>query len=140
MAVVAPTHSMLADLIQHLHLIIHQHLVTVLHLEHKRRQVSEHLVRRRLDHRHPLLEQPEQVVQTQAGPWDRINRSLHYKENKMKTLLTIIAVVFATGTMAAPETKRVCHTDPKTKKEVCKNIKVHKKVEGTKVPEKQKKK
>jgi hypothetical protein len=54
----------------------------------------------------------------------------------MKTLLTIIAVVFATGTMAASETKRVCHTDPKTKKEVCKNIKVHKKVEGTKVPEK----
>jgi hypothetical protein len=42
--------------------------------------------------------------------------------------------------MAAGETKRVCHTDPKTKKEVCKNIKVHKKVEGTKVPEKQKKK
>ena len=58
----------------------------------------------------------------------------------MKTLLTIIAVVFATGTMAAGETKRVCHPDPKTKKEVCKNIKVHKKVEGTKVPEKQKKK
>jgi hypothetical protein len=54
----------------------------------------------------------------------------------MKTLLTIIAVVFATSTIAASETKRVCHTDPKTKKEVCKNIKVHKKVEGTKVPEK----
>ena len=58
----------------------------------------------------------------------------------MKTLLTVIAVVFATSTMAAGETKRVCHADPKTKKEVCKNIKVHKKVEGTKVPEKQKKK
>jgi hypothetical protein len=58
----------------------------------------------------------------------------------MKTLLTIIAVVFATSTMAAGETKRVCRTDPKTNKEVCKNIKVHKKVEGTKVPEKQKKK
>jgi hypothetical protein len=58
----------------------------------------------------------------------------------MKTLLTIIAVAFATGTMAAGETKRVCQPDPKTKKEVCKNIKVHKKVEGTKVPEKQKKK
>jgi hypothetical protein len=54
----------------------------------------------------------------------------------MKTLLTMIAVVFATGTLAAGETKHVCHTDPKTKKEVCKNIKVHKKVEGTKVPEK----
>lgn len=58
----------------------------------------------------------------------------------MKTLLTIIAVVFATGTMAAGETKRVCRTDAKTKKEVCKNIKVHKKVEGTRVPEKQKNK
>lgn len=33
-------------------------------------------------------------------------------------------------------TKRVCHTDAKTKKEVCKNIKTHKKLEGTKVPEK----
>jgi hypothetical protein len=54
----------------------------------------------------------------------------------MKSLLVIIAVVFATSTMAAGETKRVCKTDPKTKKEVCKNIKVHKKVEGTKVPEK----
>jgi hypothetical protein len=58
----------------------------------------------------------------------------------MKTLLIIIAMVFATNTMAAGEIKRVCNTDPKTKKEVCKNIKVHKKVEGTKVPEKQKKK
>jgi hypothetical protein len=58
----------------------------------------------------------------------------------MKSLLVIIAVVFATSSMAASETKRVCHPDPKTKKEVCKNVKVHKKVEGTKVPEKQKKK
>ena len=58
----------------------------------------------------------------------------------MKTLLTIIAVAFATSTVAAGETKRVCRTDAKTNKEVCKNIKVHKKVEGTKVPEKQKNK
>jgi hypothetical protein len=58
----------------------------------------------------------------------------------MKTLLTIVALVFVTNTMAAGVIKRVCHTDPKTKKEVCKNIKVHKKVEGTKVPVKQKKK
>jgi hypothetical protein len=56
----------------------------------------------------------------------------------MKTLLTIVAIVFATSSMAAGETKRVCREDPKTKKEVCKNIKVHKKVEGTKVPEKKK--
>jgi hypothetical protein len=58
----------------------------------------------------------------------------------MKTLLIIVAVLFATNTMAAGETKRVCRTDAKTNKEVCKNIKVHKKVEGTKVPEKQKNK
>ena len=42
--------------------------------------------------------------------------------------------------VAAAETKRVCveQTDPKTKqtKEVCKTITVHKKLEGTKVPDK----
>lgn len=42
--------------------------------------------------------------------------------------------------VAASETKRVCveQTDPKTKqtKEVCKTITVHKKLEGTKVPDK----
>jgi hypothetical protein len=32
--------------------------------------------------------------------------------------------------------KKVCHTDEKTKKEVCKNVKTHKKVDGEKVPEK----
>ena len=37
-------------------------------------------------------------------------------------------------------TKKVCHVDEKTKKEVCKTIKVHKKLEGTAVPEKDKKK
>lgn len=58
----------------------------------------------------------------------------------MKSLFVIIAVVFATNAMAAGEIKRVCRTDAKTKKEVCKNIKVHKKVEGTRVPDKQKKK
>jgi hypothetical protein len=40
----------------------------------------------------------------------------------------------------AAEEKKVCvtETDPKTKKEkqVCKTIKVHKKLEGTKIPEK----
>jgi hypothetical protein len=30
----------------------------------------------------------------------------------------------------------VCTVDEKTKKEVCKNVKVHKKVEGEKVPTK----
>jgi len=31
--------------------------------------------------------------------------------------------------------QKVCHTDDKTKREVCKVIKTHKKVEGTVVPE-----
>lgn len=39
-----------------------------------------------------------------------------------------------------PKTKRVCvkKTDPKTKeeKESCRTVKIHKKLEGTKVPEK----
>jgi hypothetical protein len=36
----------------------------------------------------------------------------------------------------AVETKKVCVKDEKTGKETCKTIKVHKKLEGTKVPEK----
>jgi hypothetical protein len=40
----------------------------------------------------------------------------------------------------APETKKVCveQKDPKTgkSKEVCKYVKIHKKLDGTKVPEK----
>lgn len=47
-----------------------------------------------------------------------------------------VAVALVAQPAQAVETKRVCHPDPKTKKEVCKNIRVHKKVEGTKVPEK----
>ena len=53
---------------------------------------------------------------------------------------TVIAVSLITVANAAGETKRVCKTDEKTKKEVCKDIKVHKKLEGTKVPEKAPKK
>lgn len=57
----------------------------------------------------------------------------------MKKILLIVALAFATSSVyAAAETKKVCHTDPKTKKETCKTIKVHKKLEGTKVPEKKK--
>ena len=51
-------------------------------------------------------------------------------------LATVIAVGLVTVANAAGETKRVCKTDEKTKKEVCKDIKVHKKLEGTPVPEK----
>lgn len=56
----------------------------------------------------------------------------------MKSLLIAVAVTFAVSVSAA-ETKRVCKEDPKTKKEVCKTIKVHKKLEGTPVPDKNKK-
>jgi hypothetical protein len=40
---------------------------------------------------------------------------------------------------AGGEVKKVCNTDPKTKKEVCKDVKVHKKVEGEAVPDGKKK-
>lgn len=61
----------------------------------------------------------------------------------MKQLLIATALtlsLLAPPTTFAAETKRVCveQTDPKTKKpkEVCKDVKVHKKLEGTKVPDK----
>ena len=57
----------------------------------------------------------------------------------------LIALSIAIGSLvpfqvaqAEPEKKKVCHIDEKTKKEVCKVIKVHKKLEGTEVPEKKK--
>ena len=64
----------------------------------------------------------------------------------MKKLLSLLVMaVFAMPTMAAdaPETKKACvkTVDAKTKKEVekCKTVKVHKKLEGTPVPEPKKK-
>ena len=62
----------------------------------------------------------------------------------MKKLLTLLLVaVFASTAYAGGETKEVCEkkVDPKTKKEkeVCKTVKVHKKVEGEKVPDGKKK-
>jgi hypothetical protein len=67
------------------------------------------------------------------------------KGSKMNSIVricwvTIIAVSLITVANAAGETKRVCKTDEKTKKEVCKDIKVHKKLEGTPVPDKSAKK
>lgn len=57
----------------------------------------------------------------------------------MKYLLAIAIGVFSLNAQAA-ETKKVCvkQLDVKTKKEVevCKIIKVHKKLEGTPVPKK----
>lgn len=57
----------------------------------------------------------------------------------MKAILVSIILSLATVTAyAAPEKKRVCveQKDAKTGKvkEVCKTIKVHKKLDGTKVP------
>jgi hypothetical protein len=61
----------------------------------------------------------------------------------MKALITSIMMALAIMPAYAdkePETKKVCveEKDAKTGKvkEVCKTIKVHKKLEGTKVPEK----
>jgi hypothetical protein len=48
----------------------------------------------------------------------------------------LVALSLPQKSQAEAIMKKVCHTDPKTKKEVCKNVKTHKKVEGTKVPEK----
>lgn len=58
----------------------------------------------------------------------------------LAVVLGILAVSYNNPAFAA-ETKRVCveQTDPKTKKpkEVCREVKIHKKLEGTKVPDKQ---
>jgi len=59
----------------------------------------------------------------------------------MKNVLTLFAIVvaffviFISVAFAAAETKTVCKYDEKAKKEVCKEVKVHKKIEGAKVPE-----
>jgi len=58
----------------------------------------------------------------------------------MKKLLALLAIALASTAFAGGEVKKVCNTDPKTKKEVCKDVKTHKKVEGEKVPEPAKKK
>jgi Na+-transporting methylmalonyl-CoA/oxaloacetate decarboxylase gamma subunit len=64
--------------------------------------------------------------------------------NKLLAAVLVGMLSFSTATFAedqeAPKTKKVCveQKDAKTGKvkEVCKTIKVHKKFEGTKVPEK----
>ena len=42
----------------------------------------------------------------------------------------------AANAYAGGEMKKVCMEDAKTKKEICKTVKVHKKLEGTKPPAK----
>lgn len=54
--------------------------------------------------------------------------------------MAVVLLAFSMSVFGSAEVKRVCTTDEKTKKEVCKNIKTHKKVEGTPVPEKPAKK
>lgn len=59
----------------------------------------------------------------------------------MKHIILVLALVFSTQlAFAEAETKKVCTItkDAKTQKskEVCKTIKVHKKLEGTKIPDK----
>ena len=73
-----------------------------------------------------------------------------FKEKKMKKLLALVALCVATTAFAGGETKEVCTPkvdkagkavmDKKTGKQAedCKKIKVHKKVEGDKVPDKKK--
>lgn len=65
----------------------------------------------------------------------------------MNKILISLNIIIATliglqGTAALandkPEVKKVCVKDDKTGKETCKNVKVHKKLEGTPVPEKKK--
>jgi hypothetical protein len=60
---------------------------------------------------------------------------------KLLIVTALTLSLLAPPTLFAAETKKVCveQTDPKTKKpkQVCKDVKVHKKLEGTKVPDKQ---
>ena len=53
----------------------------------------------------------------------------------MKKLIALVLVFGITSAHAEAIMQKVCHEDAKTKKEVCKTIKTHKKVEGTPVPE-----
>jgi hypothetical protein len=53
----------------------------------------------------------------------------------MKKIITTLALLFAFSLVhAEAEVKKACVKNEKTGKEVCKNIKVHKKLEGTPVP------
>ena len=58
----------------------------------------------------------------------------------MKQLILALVITMFGASAFAVETKKVCveQTDAKTKKvkEVCKDVKIHKKLEGTAVPDK----
>jgi hypothetical protein len=55
----------------------------------------------------------------------------------MKKSLLVILTLLSFSALAV-ESEKVCIKDPKTNKETCKIIKKHKKLDGTKVPEKKK--
>jgi hypothetical protein len=54
----------------------------------------------------------------------------------MKYLIAILLGLAMTAAYAEAEMKKVCHNEEKNGKtvEVCKTIKVHKKLEGTEIP------
>lgn len=54
----------------------------------------------------------------------------------MKHVIALALIAFVGTAHAEAVMQRVCHEDAKTKREVCKTIKTHKKVDGTPVPEK----
>lgn len=58
----------------------------------------------------------------------------------MKQLILVLALASFGASSFAAETKKVCldQTDAKTQKtkQICKDVKVHKKLEGTPVPDK----
>jgi len=56
----------------------------------------------------------------------------------MKKIIALVVFTFLTNIVYAVETQKVCHE--KNGKQVCKVIKVHKKLDGTKVPDAPKKK
>lgn len=59
---------------------------------------------------------------------------------KKLTIAFVLSLLSLNIAFAGGEMKKVCHTETKKGKEVevCKNIKVHKKLDGTPVPEKKK--
>jgi hypothetical protein len=54
------------------------------------------------------------------------------------TKLALLSILALTVNLswAGGEMKKVCMEDAKTKKEICKTVKVHKKLDGTAVPPK----
>jgi hypothetical protein len=56
-----------------------------------------------------------------------------------KFLIILNIIIWSTACIelahAEAVMQKVCHNDAKTKKEVCKTIKTHKKIEGTPVPD-----